>query len=126
MSGRRVRPTGSPSGAPPTPDAHVVTYGCGVPPPEVHVRRGSVATADGSIYYELIGQPDDTRPVVVLTHGAGGSHGVWYQQVPLLADRYRVVTWDSRGFGNCDIRSASGRGQFLLRFEVLHHASSFR
>jgi pimeloyl-ACP methyl ester carboxylesterase len=36
----------------------------------------------------------------VLTHGAGGSHAVWYQQVPVLADAgYRVVAWDSRGFG---------------------------
>ena len=37
---------------------------------------------------------------VVLTHGAGGSHAAWFQQVPVLADAgYRVVTWDSRGFG---------------------------
>ncbi len=37
---------------------------------------------------------------IVLTHGAGGSHAAWYQQVPVLAAAgYRVVTWDSRGFG---------------------------
>jgi 2-succinyl-6-hydroxy-2,4-cyclohexadiene-1-carboxylate synthase len=35
-----------------------------------------------------------------LSHGAGGSHAVWYQQVPPIGENYRVVTWDSRGFGN--------------------------
>jgi pimeloyl-ACP methyl ester carboxylesterase len=42
----------------------------------------------------------DDAPTIVLTHGAGGSHAAWFQQVPPLADAgYRVVTWDSRGFG---------------------------
>ena len=44
--------------------------------------------------------PSDSRPVVVLSHGAGGSHAVWYQQVPEIGQKYRVVTWDSQGFGN--------------------------
>ena len=38
--------------------------------------------------------------MVVLSHGAGGSHAVWYQQVPEIGQKYRVVTWDSQGFGN--------------------------
>ena len=42
----------------------------------------------------------------MLTHGAGGSHAAWFQQVPALAAAgYRVVTWDSRGFGNSTFAS---------------------
>jgi len=62
-------------------------------------RTATVASAGETIYYEVTG-PDDA-PTVVLTHGAGGSHAAWFQQVPPLADAgYRVVTWDSRGFGS--------------------------
>jgi pimeloyl-ACP methyl ester carboxylesterase len=61
-------------------------------------RTGTVESEGETIYYEVTG--DSNAPTVVLTHGAGGSHAVWYQQVPVLADAgYRVVAWDSRGFG---------------------------
>ena len=59
-----------------------------------------------SLYYEVTG--DASHRTVVLTHGAGGTHASWFQQVPALtAAGYRVVTWDSRGFGNSTCRSGS-------------------
>jgi pimeloyl-ACP methyl ester carboxylesterase len=65
-------------------------------------RTATVASGGEVIYYEVTGAAD--APTVVLTHGAGGSHAAWFQQVPVLADAgYRVVTWDSRGFGNSTI-----------------------
>lgn len=68
---------------------------------DLHWRRGTVPNAGEDIYWELTSAGDgDTRPVVVLSHGAGGSHAVWYLQVPVLGQHYRIVTWDSRGFGN--------------------------
>jgi 3-oxoadipate enol-lactonase len=43
---------------------------------------------------------------VLLTHGAGGSHAAWFQQVPVLAGAgYRVITWDCRGFGRSSFRT---------------------
>jgi 3-oxoadipate enol-lactonase len=61
-------------------------------------RTATVTSGGETIYYEVTGADD--APAVVLTHGAGGSHAAWFQQVPPLADAgYRVVTWDSRGFG---------------------------
>lgn len=59
--------------------------------------NGCLSLGGDEIYYETFGAPD--APVVVLGHGAGGNHGIWFQQVPLLASDYRVVTWDQRGFG---------------------------
>ena len=58
---------------------------------------GSLSRDGDEIYFETVGAPD--APVVVLGHGAGGNHAIWFQQVPVFARDYRVVTWDQRGFG---------------------------
>lgn len=49
-----------------------------------------------TLYYEEAGD----GPPLVLCHGAGGNHAIWYQQVAHFAPGYRVVTWDQRGFGH--------------------------
>jgi len=62
-------------------------------------RTGSVESSGETIYFEVSGASEATE-TVMLTHGAGGSHAAWFQQVPTLAAAgYRVVTWDARGFG---------------------------
>lgn len=63
------------------------------------------ATADGSkVYYEVHGE----GPAVVLVHGAGGHHAIWWQQIPHLRSRYSVVALDLPGFGN----SGSDRDEY--------------
>lgn len=57
------------------------------------------ATAEGSkVYYEVHGE----GPAVVLVHGAGGHHAIWWQQIPHLRDSYSVIALDLPGFGNSD------------------------
>lgn len=58
-------------------------------------RNGFVTSGGERIYYEAAGRGD----AVVLCHGAGGNHLVWFQQVPVFAPSYQVITWDQRGFG---------------------------
>jgi 2-succinyl-6-hydroxy-2,4-cyclohexadiene-1-carboxylate synthase len=59
---------------------------------------GGTLDHDGeALYWELAGE--EGLPTLALCHGAGGNHASWYQQVPHFADRYRVLTWDHRGFG---------------------------
>ncbi len=72
----------------------------------LELAAGSVDNDGETIYYELVTTgADDDRPVVVLSHGAGGSHAIWYQQIPALGRAFRVLTWDSRGFGNSTNRT---------------------
>lgn len=59
-------------------------------------RDSGFLERDGErLYYESVGEGD----ALVLSHGAGGNHAVWFQQVPFFARTRRVVTWDHRGFG---------------------------
>jgi len=58
---------------------------------------GCLSRDGDDVYYETFG--DLASPAVVLGHGAGGNHGIWFQQVPAFARDHFVVTWDQRGFG---------------------------
>src|SRR5215469_12125972 len=49
-------------------------------------------------YYETA----SSGPALVLVHGSGGNHAIWWQQVPYFARRYQTITVDLRGFGNSD------------------------
>jgi len=69
-------------------------------------HTGTVECGGEAIYYEDIGARD--APAVMLTHGAGGCHAVWFQQAPAFAAAgYRVITWDCRGFGRSTFRSGA-------------------
>ncbi|MGI9431070.1 MAG: alpha/beta fold hydrolase [Myxococcota bacterium] len=58
-------------------------------------HTGFFETDGEQLYYETCGEGDP----VVLCHGLGGNHAVWYQQVASLARDHLVVSWDHRGFG---------------------------
>jgi pimeloyl-ACP methyl ester carboxylesterase len=59
------------------------------------LQTGYVEHDGERLYYESVGSGD----AIVLSHGAGGTHAVWYQQVPEFAKTHRVIIWDLRGFG---------------------------
>ena len=62
-------------------------------------RRTGFVEHDGErIHYEVVGEERGGIPLV-LSHGAGGNHAVWYQQVAPFATDRMVVTWDHRGYG---------------------------
>lgn len=71
-------------------------------------RHSGFLERDGErLYYEVNGG----GPPLVLCHGAGGNHAVWYQQVAHFAQARQVVTWDHRGFGrssDADARCGPG------------------
>ncbi|MBX3023501.1 alpha/beta fold hydrolase [bacterium] len=49
-----------------------------------------------ALHYTLAG---DGPLAVVLSHGLAAGEAVWAAQVPALAPRHRVLTWDLRGHG---------------------------
>jgi 3-oxoadipate enol-lactonase len=51
-----------------------------------------------AVSYTVDGVAD--APVVVLSNSLGATRGMWDPQVPALAERYRVVTYDTRGHGD--------------------------
>jgi len=69
-------------------------------------RMASIQVGDIETSYELIGAGDP----VVLIHGLGSSSRDWEQQLPALAERYRVLTYDVRGHG----ASSKPRGPYSV------------
>ena len=66
---------------------------------------GMLATAGAEIYWQALGE----GPAVVLAHGIGGNHAIWYRQIDALSRSNRVITFDHRGFGLS--RDLDGRGR---------------
>lgn len=50
-----------------------------------------------AVSYTATGRED--APVVVLSHSLGATRAMWDPQVPVLAERYRVLAYDTRGHG---------------------------
>ncbi|MCI0888725.1 MAG: alpha/beta fold hydrolase [Chloroflexi bacterium] len=68
------------------------------------------------LYYDVEG----AGPTVVFAHGIGGNHASWHGQVPRFSERYTVVTFDHRAFGNShDDPAGPGRSRFVDDLEGL-------
>jgi 3-oxoadipate enol-lactonase len=67
----------------------------------------SLPRPDALLSYRVVGPQD--APTVLLLHGAGLDHRAWAPQVPVLRERFRVVTLDLRHHG---ASTASGRVRF--------------
>ena len=66
---------------------------------------GVLATAGAELYWQAQGE----GPAVVLAHGIGGNHAIWYRQLDALSRSNRVIAFDHRGFGLS--RDIDGRGR---------------
>jgi len=62
----------------------------------------TLSTPNGPLHYEVIDHVAPwraRRPTVLFHHGIGASAQIWAGWLPRLIDRYRVVTWEMRGYG---------------------------
>lgn len=59
------------------------------------VSAGLAPAPSGEIYYEAVGAGEP----IVLIHGNAGDLRHWDRQVGALAERFRVIRYDVRGFG---------------------------
>ena len=79
-------------------------------------ESGFVEVDGGRIYYEVEGAGHP----LLLIHGGLGSLRMWDEQAPAFARRYRVIRYDTRGFG----RTETGDVEFSNRADaaaVLDH-----
>lgn len=63
---------------------------------------GTIETGSGKLYYEMAGQGE----TLVLIHAGFVDSRMWDDQWAALAERYRVVRFDMRGFGRSDAATA--------------------
>lgn len=73
-----------------------------------------VSLNGAELYYEIheanqARQHAGKPPAVVLAHGVGGNHAIWFQQIDAFRQFHRVITFDHRGFGNSSDPQGSGR-----------------
>ena len=66
-------------------------------------ESGLIEVDGGKLYYELAGEGE----WIVLLHDGILHHVVWDDQFPVLAEKYRVVRYDRRGFGKSSAPEAS-------------------
>jgi len=72
------------------------------------MMQSGVLAADGAdLYWEAHGE----GPAIVLAHGVGGNHAIWFRQLGPLSRANRVITFDHRGFGRHGPTSFKGFGQ---------------
>jgi len=79
-------------------------------------ESGTIDVPGARLYYEVAG----SGPAVVLIHAGVANLRMWDAQVEALAPRYRVIRYDTRGFG----RTANEDVEFSNRDDlraVLEH-----
>ena len=78
-------------------------------------EESGLAAVNGiKIWYATFGKGDP----VILLHGGLANANYWGHQVPVLAERYRVIVMDSRGHGR-STRDERPYGYELMAFDVL-------
>jgi pimeloyl-ACP methyl ester carboxylesterase len=66
-------------------------------------------TRQGSLHYEIVDQASPSpasREAILFHHGIGASAGIWAGWFPALADAYRLVSFDMRGYGRSHVPAA--------------------
>ncbi|MFZ0833304.1 MAG: SDR family oxidoreductase [Mycobacterium sp.] len=55
--------------------------------------------SNGDVRIAVYEQGNPDGPPLVMVHGWPDSHALWDGMVPLLTEKFRVITYDNRGFG---------------------------
>ena len=56
--------------------------------------------------YDLTGPWVEKPETILFHHGIGTNSDIWTDWIPVLADRYRIVRFDFRGFGRSSVPKA--------------------
>lgn len=67
------------------------------------------AAGHGNLHFDVVDQVvpwHEPRDAILFHHGIGASAGIWAGWFPQLADAYRLVTFDMRGYGRSRVPEA--------------------
>ncbi len=78
---------------------------------------GTLQTEGGPLYYEVAGEG---HPLVFL-HAGVADHTMWDEQWDVFAQRYRVIRYDSRGFGKSPVEKDHPFSNRQDLYELLKH-----
>ncbi len=82
-----------------------------------------VESTGGRLHYEeidLVAPWEAKRETIVFHHGIGASAGIWTEWLPELLTRYRIVTFDMRGYGRSHIPAPDAKWSLdILADDVL-------
>ena len=86
-------------------------------------ETGYLDVEGGRLYYEVQG----TGHPLVLIHAGVANLRMWDEQVAAFADRYRVIRYDTRGFGNTDTEEIpfSNRADLAALLDHLGASSAY-
>ncbi|GAB2894317.1 alpha/beta fold hydrolase [Paralcaligenes ginsengisoli] len=76
-------------------------------------------TTTGQLHYNVVNITAPWHPrreTIIFHHGIGAAAGIWKKWLPWLADKYEIVVFDMRGYGNSHIPPADFHWS-LERFE---------
>jgi 3-oxoadipate enol-lactonase len=79
-------------------------------------ESGVLEVPGGRLWYEVAG----SGPAVVLIHAGVADSSMWDEQFGVFAERYRVIRYDTRGFGRSPTEDVSFSNRDDLR-RVLEH-----
>ncbi len=76
-----------------------------------------VESTGGKLHYEeidLVAPWEAKRETIVFHHGIGASAGIWTEWLPELVTRYRIVTFDMRGYGRSHIPAPDAKWSLAI------------
>ncbi len=84
-------------------------------------KKGYLEVPGGRLYYEVTG----SGPPLVLIHAGVANLRMWDSQVPVFAKEYRVIRYDTRGYGRTetDDVSFSNRADLAALLDHLNESS---
>ena len=77
----------------------------------------NIDTDNGTLHYELIDATPrwlEAPETILFHHGVAIDSGIWGGWLPVLADRYRILTFDVRGYGRSNIPEENFKWSFEL------------
>jgi pimeloyl-ACP methyl ester carboxylesterase len=68
-----------------------------------HIPGTAVRISNGPVELAVFEQGNPGGDTIVLVHGWPDTHELWQRVVPFLAERFRVISYDSRGAGDSTV-----------------------